>query len=176
MAEKDNSVQNRISSIYIEEMRHEIVLEQASVKLQELVGSIAESLTADFICFLNPETLEIEEVPKDFLYDFEELEAVVGESIVSDGLKHVAWQSCITMEPMESEESFHMMANFVKEVENISLQADLVEALSRKRPFAHFKSIIDGSGYRQQWFDFRQKQTALYVWDMIHDAIADEYS
>ena len=36
--------------------------------------------------------------------------------------------------------------------------------MNNRKPFANFKNIIDNSGeFRQQWFDFKQKQLEKYV-------------
>ena len=68
---------------------------------------------------------------------------------------------------MESHDSIKIMENFVDEVNDIMLQEKLINALNRKKPFANFKYLIEDSDYRQQWFEFRQAQYELYVWDII---------
>jgi hypothetical protein len=57
------------------------------------------------------------------------------------------------------------MENFIREcVDNNKLQNDLINALQRKKPFSHFRFVIDNSGdYRQKWFEYKNEQYLLYV-------------
>lgn len=132
-----------------------------------MVYEIADSLLAGLICFFNPDTFEIEDIPKELAYDPEEYEMITGESFESAGLKHETWQNCLIIEPMESHHSFKIMEYFVAEVKDINFQEKLINALNKKKPFANFKYLIEDSDYRQHWFDFRQAQYELYVWDIL---------
>jgi hypothetical protein len=139
-----------------------------------VVSTIADSLLAGLICYFNPDTLEIEDIPKELAYDAEEFELMTGEPFESAGLKHENWQNCITIEPMESHDSFKIMECFIDEVKETNLQKRLINTLNRKKPFANFKYLIEDSDYRQHWFDFRQEQYELYVWDAIKTNIGLE--
>ncbi len=45
-------------------------------------------------------------------------------------------------------------------MKDIKLQKRLVYALENRKPFAHFKRIIDDSAERQNWFDFKDNDYA----------------
>ncbi|TLX74661.1 hypothetical protein E9993_12150 [Labilibacter sediminis] len=166
----DKRALEKIHSFLMEEIYQEPEPEEIPDKYKEIVMNIADSLLAGSICFLNLDTLEVEDIPKDLAYDPEEFQMVTGESFENAGLKHESWQDCITIEPMESSEPFRIMENFVDEVNDTSLQKQLVNALNRRRPFANFKYIVESSDYRQQWFDFRQKQWEYYTWRIITES------
>lgn len=71
-------------------------------------------------------------------------------------------------EGMESHESYQIMADFAKSVDDKRLQIDLENALSRRKPFQNFKWEIDNSGeYRQQWFDFKKMRFIQWVVDQL---------
>jgi len=55
------------------------------------------------------------------------------------------------------------MEDFVKEVKDRKLSDELINALNKKKPFSHFKFIVENSTYRQQWFDFKAKQLQKLV-------------
>ncbi len=50
------------------------------------------------------------------------------------------------------------MEAFIETLNDKRFQTRLIQALERKRPFANFKSIIDSSDVRQNWFDFRDER------------------
>ena len=143
-------------------------------KYKKAVAEMADSLLAGLVCFFNPETLEIEFIPKDLAYDPEEYELVTGEAWESAGLKHEDWPKCIDIEPMESSEAYLVMENFTDEISDDDLRNQLLNALDRRKPFANFKHIVENSTYRQQWFDFRQKSYEEYVWNTIRFEIEQD--
>ena len=163
----DKKALQKIHAFLLSEIYEEPEPEEIPVKYKTLVSEIADSLLAGLICFFNPDTLELEDIPKELAYDPEEFEMMTGENLESAGLKHENWQNCLTIEPMESNDSFKIMEYFVDEVKDINFQEKLINALNSKKPFANFKYLIEDSDYRQHWFDFRQAQYELYVWDAI---------
>jgi len=49
------------------------------------------------------------------------------------------------------------------EVGDKRFRAKLITALSDSNPFRHFKTIIDNSNYRQEWFAFKDQWYLEYV-------------
>ena len=164
---EDKKALQKIHAFLLSEIYEEPEPEEIPKRYKEVVSKIADSLLAGLICFFNPETFEVEDIPKEMAYDPEEFEMVTGETFESAGLKHENWQNCLTIEPMESHDSFKIMEYFVDEVKDINFQEKLINALNRNKPFANFKYLVENSDYRQQWFDFRQAKYEFYVWDII---------
>lgn len=167
----DKKALQKIHTFLLSEVYEEPESEEIPEKYKKVVSEIADGLSAGLICFLNPDTLEIEEISKDLAYDPEEFEMITGETFESAGLKHDNWKNCITIEPMESHESFKIMENFIDEVRDTNFQEKLINALNRRKPFANFKYLVENSDYRQELFDFRQTRYELYVWDVIKTTI-----
>ena len=70
-----------------------------------------------------------------------------------------------------SRESFEIMEEFAQQLSNKTLSNQLLNALAKKRPFAHFKALIVGAGeYRQNWFDFKLMKLQDYVLDQMQIA------
>lgn len=150
-----------LEEIYEEPDDEEIVIPE---KYRELVRKTAESIDCGMVCFINPATLEMEDVPKSLLEErfFTEDDEEEEDDVLD--LQHENWEKCITVEPPESSESFTIMENFVSEVGDKNLKQKLINALSNRRPFANFRNIIDGSQYRKEWFAFKQRKLEEYVW------------
>ncbi|MFW5754255.1 MAG: UPF0158 family protein [Marinilabiliaceae bacterium] len=134
-------------------------------KYKDTVQKIAENIDCGLVCYLNPDTLELEDLPNN-LDDPEEYELTVGESY-DEMFKHDQWNKCIVVEPPESSQGFKIMERFVDEVDDPRLRDQLINALNRKRPFANFKNLVETSSFRQAWFDFKQKQLEMLVWDEL---------
>lgn len=134
-------------------------------KYQTLIRHVADSIDAGLICFINPETFEVEEAPQG-LIDPEEFEMTTGEKW-DDSFKHKDWSKCITVEPPESGDSFNIMAQFTNEVADKRLQSRLIYALNHKRPFANFKGIVETSVLRKKWFSFKKNKLEEHVWNEI---------
>lgn len=137
-------------------------------KYRKLVHDVAESIDCGMICFINPETLEMEDIPKTlldegFIFDEEEDDEEDDEGNMMS-IKHHQWENCITVEPPESSESFRIMEDFVSEIDDKKLQKQLINALSHRRPFANFKHMVEGSQSREEWFAFKRHKLEEYVW------------
>jgi hypothetical protein len=169
--QNDEKKLNLLHDFMMKEIYEESELEEIPEKYKKVVFEIAGELLIGFMCFFNPETLEIESVPQKMIVDPEEFEMITGEKYTDAEMKHLQWQECIEVEPMDSHESFKVMEHFIDEVDDNNLQNKLINALNRHKPFANFKYIVENSEYRQQWFDFRQEQWELYVWDTLKTGI-----
>jgi len=53
------------------------------------------------------------------------------------------------------------MENFKHQVQNDEFEIKLDQALNRRKPFQKFKNLIDNSEYREQWFEFKQKEIEI---------------
>jgi len=162
-------------------LNDEIVLpdqDETGVEIPEryynAVKEIAGSIDAGLVCFLNTNTLQIDELPKELVSSPSMYKMETGFSMKDFKPKYTSWKKYITIEPLESNESFKIMEKFVNQIENSILKERLVYALYNGRPFANFKKIIDNSEIRQDWFDFKDKKLQEYVKSMIKINISDE--
>lgn len=147
--------------VYEEPDEVEIVIPE---KYRELVRKTAGAIDCGLICFINPATLEMEDVPKSLLEERFFTENDEEEEDDELDLQHTNWEKCISVDPPESHESFEIMENFVQEVDDKKLQKQLINALENRHPFANFKNTIDNSDYREKWFAFKLSKLEEYVW------------
>lgn len=132
---------------------------------EETIKSIAEQIGMGMICFLNTDTMEVESVlgnSYDTYGDNEDFCREVYDKVDS-------WSRFARVEPPESRQSFQMMEDFIESCipDNDMVKNQLWDAISRRKPFRNFKSIIDNSPYRQSWFDFRQLQLEEFVREQL---------
>ena len=147
---------------------------QLPEKYNAVVKDIAGSIDAGFVCFLNPDTLEIDEFPRELLSDSYLYKMNTGVSLDELNLKYTQWEKYISIEPPETNESFRIMEKYAEQLDNSEFRTKLVNALYNRKPFANFKRIVDNSTFRQDWFDFKNRQLQEYVKTMIALEIQDE--
>ncbi len=162
----DEKKLQKILDFLLEEIYEEPLKEEIPEKYRKVVQDIAEKIDCGLICFLNPETLELEDVPKNLGMEPDDFELATGE-LWEETFKHDHWDRCITIEPPEACEGFKIMERFIGEIDDKRFSQKLVDILNRKHPFANFKAQVEGSKYRQQWFDFKQSELEQLVWDEI---------
>jgi calcineurin-like phosphoesterase family protein len=78
-------------------------------------------------------------------------------------MKHLKWDKCIEIEPLESHESFEIMADFVNRLKGGREAEKLVQALNGHKPFANFNHQIHNSKYRDDWFALQQRALEKHV-------------
>ncbi len=121
-----------------------------------IIKKIAQELDSGFNCYYNSKTDEIIAIPNfsQFSDDEDFKEAF------SDSLEKVKKHKTdfIKIETLESFESFKIMELFVEQMSDQNLKAELENVLANKKPFQNFKHKVDHSDFRQNWFEFKQKE------------------
>lgn len=143
----------------IEDEEEEIIVVPEKFRL--LVKDIADSIGIGQVCYINPATLEVVEIPYELLEaSFWEGDESIWESELD---KTNQWDSKITIQPLQPQESFRIMELFTEKISDSEFQNQLHIALRQKKPFARFKNMIDHSAFRQDWFSFKQEYLEKYV-------------
>ena len=68
-------------------------------RYKNVVSQIADSIDAGLMCYLNPETLEMEDIPQRMLNYLEDFGALADESEERICFQHHDWGKCIIFEP-----------------------------------------------------------------------------
>jgi hypothetical protein len=135
----------------------------------EQIREIADQLDCGFRCFCNIETKHFIFIPDLLKHPDIDLSAWEEEN-------HMLESHCDKFKEIESlgsTDSFKIMEDFVQELpDKIVLKSELTNALKDKKPFSHFKFIIDNSeNYRQTWFDFKQKWLNKWVQEKFNEML-----
>ena len=128
---------------------------QIDKKYRPVVKEIAEYLGMGHTVFVNPETLEIDNMPKDY-------DPIATDDFEFDYDKVEDW---IEIEPLESNESFEIMESFVESLPNGKERNRLADAIGGHKPFANFNRLIHNSDERENWFKHRSYWLEKYVID-----------
>ena len=136
------------------------------------ISYILQALDSDMICFVNPDTYEIEGVPHDFLsgmyYDETWQEAI-------DRVDQ--WRTYITIDRPVSIESVKIMQTFVDEcVPSGNLKEQLNHALALRRPDQYFHKVVEKSDYHDQWVTYNRRQMMRHIRQKLRNDLSPKSS
>lgn len=137
-------------------------------KFMPCIKAIAQSINAGFVCYLNPESLELEEIPQALLDDPDEFEMITGLRMAKEEFKHKEWNEYYTFKPLTANESFEIMESFAVEIDDEIQSEELLNALNKKKPFSKFNAIIEKSEQNSSWFLFKTKWLENHVKQIIY--------
>lgn len=140
-------------------------------KFAACIKPIAQSIEAGFICYLNPETLEIEDIPKSLMDNPDEYKMTTGLGLEDEEMEHEKWDECYTFNPLEPDEAFEIMEAFAENGDDEILQEELFYVLANHNPSANFKAVIQNSGESDNWSRFKQKWLEDRVKQIIYTEI-----
>jgi len=127
----------------------------------DLIKEIAEELETGMKVYINRKTLEIKPI-----LDWEDIIETEPWEAEEDRILN-EWYDFAVITKMESRDAFRIMELFVIEIEDQNFREALEQILSRKSPFANFKAVVESSGYRQNWFDFRFAKYVEYLKEQL---------
>ncbi len=128
-----------------------------------LVREVADNLEVGMICFINGDTHETAAIPLEVLGD-EDSENY--ELWLDVKKKVLSWSNRIKIEPLLAHESYEIMSDFVETVvKDRAMQKQLSNALGKRKPFANFKNVIEGTNYLEKWYEFKTEWLQRYVWN-----------
>lgn len=142
----------------------------------EVLPEIAEKIDAGFVCYLNPETLELEEIPKHLFDDPEIFDLETGEPVLPEKWEFSKWESYYLINPPDSDESLQIIFEFDEFIADEDFSKILFQILNQRKPFKKFKSFILNSAYRENWLAFKKQWLENYAKEQIFDEINSNFN
>ena len=129
-------------------------------KISSIIAEIVDENDCGMNAFVHRKSLKLTFIPNEFnhyLDDFEDL--------FKDELDEINMNLNLyfKIEPPSSHESFNIMKSFAENLDQSNLKEQLFSALNKRKPFAHFKHIIDHSNIREKWFAFKKQESIQRV-------------
>ena len=148
-------------------------MKESSVSISNgYINHIAQALDCGMICFVNPYTHELEDVPHDFLcgiYHDDTWQEVVN--------RIDQWGKYITIDRPGFTESVEIMRSFVdRYIPKGILREELSNVLTSHRPDRYFNRIIKNSDYRDKWVTYNRRQMMKHIRRKLRDHIMQETS
>ena len=129
------------------------------------IGHIAQALDCDMICFMNPYTCEIEDVPHDVL------SGMYHDETWQEILNRVdQWENYITIDRPDDTESAEIMKSFIDEyIPSGSLKEQLNDVMALRRPDKNFHRLVEKSDYREKWTVYSRHQMKKHICKQLRD-------
>lgn len=136
---------------------------------QNIINEIAQQLDCGNECYYNPRTNDLICIPNADLMATGDEDYY--KEVFRDDLEKVRSQKkdLIKFEVLDSSESYKIMEDFKNQCNDDDFKEKIEEVLSRRKPFQNFKFLIYNSEYRQDWFEFKQKELEKIVLETIED-------
>ncbi len=141
--------------------------------LTGLVQNIADALDNNMVCFMNPDTYEVEDVPYDVLI------GLYRDDSCQEALERVdQWKRFITIDRPELSDTVKEMQTFVQDcIPSGKLKEQLYDALAfRRKPDKHFHDIVNRSDYRNQWAVYNRRRMMRHVRKKLRDGLGEKSS
>ena len=145
-------------------------MESSSVHISSgYLNHIIQALNCDMICFLNPNTFEIEDVPHDFLC------GMYHDETWQEAIDRVEkWEDYITIDRPGFMESVEIMRSFVdKCIPSGVLKEELNKVLTLRRPDKNFHKIVENSDYCDKWSRYNRRQMMKHIRRKLSDHLTD---
>lgn len=131
---------------------------------KNVCAQIITGMEAGFISYINPETLEIEQVQSDTVYEPEEFEEQNDDILDEYQLDYMKWDDYITFEPLSELDLSTMMEDFIRQQPDKKFATKLEDALTIEESYDKFKALINASAeHKQAWENFKKNATENYV-------------
>lgn len=153
-----NFLENQILNDGINPKNNELPEEYRSTILQ-----IAHAIERGFVCYLNPDTLEIEQVENRGIFENEAYNEQNEDLLDEYDLSNAKWDDRIKFEPLDSNDVLLIMQKFVTQLNDEGLSRKLESVLGEENPVTKFRRIIEKSDKRSAWKAYRDQATIDYV-------------
>jgi len=130
---------------------------------ESTVQQIADALYNGFICYLNPETLELEQMAQDTYFDADSISEQNDDMLDEYALDFMKWDSYIKFEPPGANELLVMMEKYVSQLQDSIVGSRLVSALDDLTPVSSFLRMVEQCGQEEEWMAFRKQETITYT-------------
>ncbi|MCD7974096.1 MAG: hypothetical protein LUG18_15775 [Candidatus Azobacteroides sp.] len=135
--------------------KQEMEKQEIPEEYRDIVSQIINAMDNGFFTYLNPDTLEMEQVSHKGLFDPEEFEEQHDDKMDDYDLVYTTWDRSIKFEPLSHEQLYDMMEDFISSIDSQVLSDKLEDVLNKRLSFFKFQEMVEASKYRKKWFNFK---------------------
>ncbi len=152
--------------------------DQIPPEYADLIEQITEALNNGFVCFLNPETLELEQVSNSGLFGVSETEYDEQHDDMVDefGLDYPEWESYVRFEPFGRDDMLDIMGKYVDLLHDNALKIQLENLPDDERVVDQFDRIMERTGNMDDWNSFKKKEIENYVTSHLMSRLENKLS
>jgi len=139
--------------------------DELSYEYQSIVNQITDALYNGFVCYLNPETLEIEQASGEGYYGYvgAEISEQNDDMIDEFGLSYPQWDSYVRFEPFNRTDLVNRMQRFLDKLRIDKSDSLFDDDVDEEGIIAKFYNFIERNGYLEEWNSFKRDEIESYV-------------
>lgn len=126
-------------------------------RFNKVIPSIAQCTEAGYVCFLNPESLELEQVSGKMLDNPEAFYASSGSSSGQDPFQHLLWNNYLMFEPIPEEELYLLMEDFLQYLAGQPVYDKLNRLMMKRKPFNKLNTLLVKSDHSDFWVRYKEQ-------------------
>jgi len=140
---------------------------------ESIIEQITEAVYNGYVCYLNPETLEIEQIADEGTFGISESEyAEQNDDMIDEfGLNYTQWDSYISFEPFNRDDMMNRIDVFITNLNDQKLKSQLDEFTDEEGLFDQFPAILERTGYTVDWNVFLRHEIESYVRSQVAETI-----
>lgn len=144
----------------------------------DIIMQITEALDDGFVCFLNPETLEVEQASNSGLFGVSETEYDEQNDDMVDefGLDYPEWRAYVRFEPFGRNDLLNVMEGYVEQLQDDTLRTQLENLSDKEELVTEFDEIMERTGNTENWNSFRKKEIGNYVTSHLMSGLENKLS
>lgn len=141
-------------------------------RYNKVIPYVVQITEAGFVCFLNPESLELEQVTGQMLANPEAFYATSGGSAGQKPFQHLLWNDCVMFEPVPEKELLHLVEDFMQYLAGDTFHDKLARSMMKGKPYKKLDVLICKSQHAAFWDQYKTKRLE----NMVKDKLAYHYT
>lgn len=140
-----------------------------------VIPQIMEALNNGFIVYLNPETMEMEQVESETVFNLEEFQEQNDDRLDDFELNYATWDDYIKFEPLGFDDITTLTEDFTRDLADTELATRLEDALSIEESLDDFMAIVNSTEKtRKMWDNYINKAREDYVCNQLVSNLKNE--
>ncbi len=130
---------------------------------RDIVMQIADAVNDGYVCFFNPETLEIEQIDRETWVDPVEIVEQNEDLMDEYQLDFAKWDNYIRFEPFRKDDLLRIVEKFATQIDDPSLAQKLENALEAEKGIHKLTQLIRDANKEDAWNVFKKQEIINYV-------------
>ncbi len=136
-------------------------------RFNKVIPFIAKSIESGCVCFLNPENMELEQVPGKMLDNPEAFYISSGRSVGQKPFQHLIWNHCLMFKPISEEQLQKLTDDFISSYAGQTGILKLVRQIKKQKSFAKLEALMVKCGLLDLWKRHKSKYFERIIKDQM---------
>lgn len=151
----------------------QVIEPEGPARFDEIIPLIAQSINAGFVCFLNPDTLELEQVSGKMIDNPEAFYASTGLLSRRKPFNHLLWNNCMMFEPVPNSELLPVLDNFVLQLTDHPFRDKLGQVMKKRTSYAKIDAYLNKSKHSAAWTEYKLQYIEKHVSEKLFFLLND---